>query len=61
MFHDSDDIVAAAEQIAKTGDVDNVLETLRQLCLGDFAELLLEIPPPSEPKFIPFILANPTD
>lgn len=49
MFSHSDDIVAAAEEIAKTGDVDDVLKNLRKLCLDDFAELLLELPDPHFP------------
>jgi len=44
MLSYSDDIVAAAEEIAKTSDIDEVLGKLRQLCLDDFAELLLELP-----------------
>lgn len=49
MFSYSDDIVAAAEEVAKTGDVDDVLKNLRKLCLDDFAELLLELPDPRFP------------
>lgn len=44
MFSYSDNIVAAAEEIAKAGDIDEVLGKLRQLCLDDFAELLLRLP-----------------
>jgi len=49
MFSYSDHIVAAAEEVAKTGDVDDVLKNLRKLCLDDFAELLLELPDPRFP------------
>jgi len=44
MLSYSDDIVAAAEEIAKAGDIDEVLGKIRQLCLDDFAQLLLELP-----------------
>jgi SAM-dependent methyltransferase len=44
MFQDSDEIVTAAEEIAKSCDVDDVLKRLRRLCLDDFAELLLQLP-----------------
>jgi len=50
MFSYSDDIIAAAEEIAKTGDIHDVLEKLRQLCLDDFGELLLGVPDPSFPS-----------
>ena len=50
MFSSSDDIIAAAEEIATAGDIDVVLEKLRQLCLDDFAELLLGLPNPRFPK-----------
>lgn len=49
MFSYSNALLAAAEEIAKDGDVDAVLEKLRQLCLDDFAELLLELPNPRFP------------
>ena len=44
MLSYSDDIIVAAEEVAKAGDIDEVLGKLRQLCLDDFAELLLELP-----------------
>lgn len=44
MFSYVDDIIATAEEAAKAGNIDDVLEILRQLCLDDFAELLLELP-----------------
>jgi SAM-dependent methyltransferase len=44
MFSYNDDLIAAAEEIAKDRDIDDVLETLRHLCLDDFAQLLLELP-----------------
>ena len=49
MFSYSDDIIAAAEEIAQAGDIDDVLKNLRKLCLDDFAELLLELPDPRFP------------
>lgn len=61
MFSYSNNIIAAAEEAAKAGDIDGVLEKLRQLCLDDFAELLLELPfpPPSESKIHPFYPRKP--
>lgn len=50
MFSYSDDIIATADEIAQAGDVDDVLEKLRQLCPDDFAELLLELPNPRFPN-----------
>jgi len=44
VFSHSARIIAEAEEIAGTGSIDDVLESLRQLCLDDFAELLLELP-----------------
>lgn len=50
MFTYSDDIIATAEEIAKAGDIDDVLQKLRRLCLDDFAELLLGLPNPRFPN-----------
>lgn len=50
MFSHSNDIIAAAEEIAEVRSIDDVLEKLRQLCLDDFAELLLELPHPRFPN-----------
>jgi hypothetical protein len=63
MFQDSDEIVAAAEEIAKNGDVDGIPKSLRRSCLDDFAELLLELlfRFSRNQKFIPSVLENPTD
>lgn len=50
MFSYSDDIIAVAEEVAKAGDVEDVLEKLRQLCLDDFGELLVGLPNPRFPN-----------
>jgi SAM-dependent methyltransferase len=50
MFSYSDEIIATAEEIAKAGDIDDVLQKLRQLCLDDFAELLFGLPNPRFPN-----------
>jgi SAM-dependent methyltransferase len=49
MFVHPDRILAASEEIAKSGNVHAALENLRQLCLDDFAELLFDLPNPRFP------------
>jgi SAM-dependent methyltransferase len=50
VFSHSADIIARAEEIAGTRSIDEVLESLRQLCLDDFAEFLFELPDKRFPR-----------
>jgi SAM-dependent methyltransferase len=49
MFSHTDKIIAATDELARTGNIDDVLKSLRQLCLDDFAELLFHLPDPRFP------------
>jgi SAM-dependent methyltransferase len=49
VFSYSAEIIAAAEEMAGIRSIDDVLESLRQLCLDDFAELLCQLPSPRFP------------
>jgi SAM-dependent methyltransferase len=49
MFSHTDKIIAATDELAKTGNIDDVLKSLRELCLDDFAELLSHLPDPRFP------------
>lgn len=57
MFSYSNNIIAAAE----AGDIDGVLEKLRQLTTLPNCCLSFPFRLPRNRKFIPFIPANPTD